>query len=87
MVHEAGCGMVYNYITSNGRILGESQSGKDLQGSDCSIIEVLFRNFLGGTEKTSGRTAAIRSKYLMNTRTPTPACYSTTLPVAKITGM
>jgi hypothetical protein len=64
--------MVYSYIASNGRILGESQNGKDLQGSDCSIIEVLFGNFLGGTEKTSGRTAAIRSRYLLNTRTATP---------------
>jgi hypothetical protein len=79
--------MIYNYILSNGRILGEGQSGKDLQGSDCSIIEVLFGNFLGGTEKSSVRTAAIRSRYLLNTRTATPANYSTTLSVAKITGM
>ena len=47
--------MVYNYMASNGRILGESQSGNDLPGSDRSIIEILFGNFLGGTEKTSGR--------------------------------
>ena len=67
--------MVYNYIASNGRILGESQSGKDFQGSDRSIIEVLFGNVLGGTEKTSGRTAVIRSRYLLNARTATPASY------------
>jgi hypothetical protein len=87
MVLKAGCRMVYNYITSNDTILGESQSGKDFQGSNCNIIEVLFGSFLGGTEKTSGRTAAIRSRYLLNTRTATPACYSTTLPVTKITGL
>jgi hypothetical protein len=79
--------MVYNYIASNGRILVESQSGNDLQGSDRSIIELLFGNFLGGTEKTSGRRAAIRSRYFLNTRTATPASYSTTLLVTKITGI
>jgi len=48
---QEGCGMVYNYTASNGRIIGESQMGRDLQGSDCSIIAVLFGNLLGGTEK------------------------------------
>jgi hypothetical protein len=65
----------------------KAKRGKDLQGSDRRIIEVLFGNFLGGTEKTSGRTAAIRSRYLLKTRTATPASYSKTLSVAKITGM
>jgi hypothetical protein len=79
--------MVYDYIALNVRILGESQIGKNLRGSDRSIIEVIFGIFLGVTEKTSSRTAAIRSRYLLNTRTATQASYLTALSVAKITGM
>jgi len=66
-------------MASNDRIHGENQSEKYLQGSDCSLIEVLFGNFLGGTEETSGRTDALQSRYLLNTRTATLASYSTTL--------
>jgi hypothetical protein len=76
--------MVYNYITSNGRILGECQRGRELEGSDRNKIEVLFRNFLGWTEKTPGMTAVIQSRYLLNTRNDTPTSYSTKLPVAKM---
>jgi hypothetical protein len=39
------------YTASNGGITGKWQSKKDLEGSGCGQIELLFWNLPGGTEK------------------------------------
>jgi hypothetical protein len=44
-----------DYIAPNDRV-DERQSGKDLEGNSCSLIEALFRNLPGGTEEKPQRT-------------------------------